>query len=242
MPKGDGASRTIAKTSRKGKGTKTGGRKAWGSKQVLGSPYVTVLPPGTDATDALVSKLIGDHLGNNLLRREARPKRGEEKQVDGSQKRAASNDSDRKKQGKKPKGLLIGVNEVTRGLEGGDVRVVVVSRDVSPDVLVAHIPALCCVAQSRLITVCGQGDLLGAALGSKRVLAIGVRVKCEGNIVDDRVYRLGEELWKVGKMVELPWLKAGAIGQMGEAVMLKHRGKRERAVGVNGRLENEKSR
>lgn len=73
-----------------------------------------------------------------------------------------------------PRKIWLGVNEVTKALEKGVVSIVVVARDVSPPLLVAHLPVLCYIKQAEIIPVNGGGEDVAAVLGVSKLLAFAV--------------------------------------------------------------------
>lgn len=62
-----------------------------------------------------------------------------------------------------------GINEVTKAIERGVAKLVVVAKDVSPKEIIQHIPILCKEKEIKLIEVDSR-DKLG--------IAAGIKVKC----------------------------------------------------------------
>jgi ribosomal protein L7Ae-like RNA K-turn-binding protein len=75
---------------------------------------------------------------------------------------------------RRPHGILVGMNEVTKGLEKGHVALVVAARDASPPILLAHLPALCYMQDAALIAASGNGDDIASVLGVKKLLSFAL--------------------------------------------------------------------
>lgn len=109
---------------------------------------------------------------------------------------------------KRPAGILVGMNEVTRGLERGNVALVVVARDSSPPILISHLPALCYMQNAALVPACGNGDDIAAALGVKKLLAFGF---LRPEMVQEAATRLRskallDKLTPHATLLDFPWL------------------------------------
>lgn len=74
------------------------------------------------------------------------------------------------------KGVVTGINAVTRALEQGKLRLVVVCRDVQPPTLVQHLPVLCTRSDALLVPLSQGSTFLAPLLGMKRVAAFGILV------------------------------------------------------------------
>lgn len=109
---------------------------------------------------------------------------------------------------KRPAGILVGMNEVTKGLEKGNVALVVAARDSSPPILIAHLPALCYMRDAALVPACGNGDDIAAAFGVKKVLAFGILrpEKVEEGAIRLRSQTLLENLKPHATPLNFPWL------------------------------------
>lgn len=187
-------------------------KKAWGSKQVLASPFAPVMPAATPSSREAVLRVLLEVIPTPFAKREARPSRKSltAQPVSGSVTAAPVKQAPPRKSCKKPAGLLAGLNEVTRGLERGEVSLVVVARDVTPALLVAHIPVLCFVCGAALVVMPGDGTDVGEVLGTRRVLALGVRKMGEGEMGhgEDVAGRLLEGLNPLATRLDYPWLAA----------------------------------
>lgn len=75
---------------------------------------------------------------------------------------------------KRPTGMRVGMNEVTKSLEKGHVALVVAARDASPPILISHLPALCYMQDAVLVPASGNGDGIAAVLGVKKLLAFAL--------------------------------------------------------------------
>lgn len=173
-------------------------KKSFGTKQVLASPYAPTFPPPVPHTrEKTIEALRSTFKAHFALR-------------------ATKSEPKTKKQCAKPKGILVGTNEVTRALEKRDVELAIVRRDVKPAILVAHLPALCFVAQARFISIPGITDEIGELFGTKTALAFGIR---KGYFTD-----LIRELECVVCPLNFPWLlqrKSANNGKMNEGVDAK---------------------
>ncbi len=69
--------------------------------------------------------------------------------------------------------LKIGANEVTKAVERGQAKLVVVAGDVSPAEIIAHFPALCKEMKIPFVKV-GTKAELGASVSIKTTSAIAV--------------------------------------------------------------------
>lgn len=109
---------------------------------------------------------------------------------------------------KRPAGILVGMNEVTKGLEKGNVVLVVAARDSSPPILISHLPALCYMQSAALVSASGNGDDIAAALGVKKLLAFGILrpEKVEEGALRLRTQTLMETLRPHATPLDFPWL------------------------------------
>ena len=69
--------------------------------------------------------------------------------------------------------IKIGINEVTKAIERGEAKMVLVANDVSPKEIVAHIPALC-REMNILFSEIGNKIELGTSVGIKTTTAVAV--------------------------------------------------------------------
>lgn len=108
---------------------------------------------------------------------------------------------------KKPEGLVIGLNQVTKCLERDELRMVVVARDVMP-VLVSHIPILCFLKETKLVVVSNGGVEMGLLFGSNRALAFGVLKEDDtmGVRVKHNMQKLCGEIANYTVHLSYPWL------------------------------------
>jgi hypothetical protein len=111
---------------------------------------------------------------------------------------------------RRPAGMLFGMNEVTRGLERGIVRLVVAARDVSPPVLIAHLPALCYMKDAELVPFSGGGGDVASIFGVKRLMAFALVNPADVPEGRDRelVRQLADGLRPHASDLDFPWLAA----------------------------------
>jgi large subunit ribosomal protein L7Ae len=125
----------------------------------------------------------------------------------------------------RPNGLFVGINEVTKSLERGRARLAVVARDVSPQMLIAHIPTMCYTRNVDLVVVSGGGSDAGVAIGVKRLLAFAVADPNSIPEGPDRVIidKLLTGLRPMATNLQYPWLAAaqknGPIPQLAEPIV-----------------------
>lgn len=106
---------------------------------------------------------------------------------------------------RKPYGLLVGVNEVTRALEKCRVSVVAMARDVGTSVLISHLPALCATSGASLVALPDDGSKLGAAIGLRRALVVGIS-KEKDKPLPLPLKNLTVAWSKVATPLDFPWL------------------------------------
>lgn len=116
---------------------------------------------------------------------------------------------------KRPVGMLVGMNEVTRGLEKGKVALVVAARDSSPPILTAHLPALCYMQDAALVSASGNGDDIATALGVKKLLAFAILrpEKVEECTLKQRTQTLIDSLQPHATALNFPWLAVAKGGR-----------------------------
>eukprot|EP01135_Chromosphaera_perkinsii_P006635 Nk52_evm37s554 gene=Nk52_evmTU37s554 len=111
------------------------------------------------------------------------------------------------KKAKEARGYLsIGLNAVTRGIENGQVDLVLVCRDTLPSQMIDHLPILCAVKKCAIIPVNGFRKCLREVVGTP-ALAMGVKVK-RGESGDELV----KSLKPFSKMVRAEWLDCFVMG------------------------------
>jgi ribosomal protein L7Ae-like RNA K-turn-binding protein len=213
-------------------------KKAWGARNVLHSPFATTFPPAlAGAADAACTALRAAFPAAPLRRRPRSAKNertaapilapdalpssktdepvvvtddgdngndGDDVDDDDDQILPAPPTPDR------PACLHVGMNEVTKALERGGLRVVVVARDVSPAILIAHLPTLCYLRDASLVPVGGGGGDIARALGIKRALAVGIA--CPESVAEGpecgRLCKLVADLLPFAATLDFPWLAA----------------------------------
>lgn len=75
-----------------------------------------------------------------------------------------------------------GINEVTKIIERGQAKFVVIAKDVNPQEVIMHIPALCEEKETKFVVVPSKEDL-GAAAGLQ-VATTAVAIVQEGDSKD----------------------------------------------------------
>lgn len=159
--------------------------KVWGTKQVLSSPFAAQMPSAIPGSlDCVILSLKRLFPVPPLARGPSR---------------------------KKPEGLVIGLNQVSKCLERDELRLVVVARDVMP-VLVSHIPVLCFLKETILVVVANSGVEIGVLLGSNRALAFGIlkedndKMAKMGIRVKHNMAKLTDEISSYAVHLSYPWL------------------------------------
>lgn len=180
------------------------------------------MPPATPETRQQVLKAIMTALPTPFAKRPPRPTRSESPLEPQSATKYCC---------KKPPRLLCGINEVTRALERGKVQLAVVCRDVTPALLVAHIPVLCFTTGTPVIVMPGDGTDLGYAFGTRRLLAFAIR-KCQEGEKDfpgSVPGKLVQGLQDLASPLDFPWLAAAKreapVPEFPKPVMVQHRNK-----------------
>lgn len=179
--------------------------KLWGTKQVLSSPFAAQMPSSLPGSlDCVILSLKRLFPKPPLARSPNR---------------------------KKPEGLVIGLNQVTKCLERDELRLVVVARDVMP-VLVSHIPILCYLKETKLVVVSNSGVEIGLLFGSNRALAFGILKEKDkmGIRVKHNMQKLSDEISNYAVHLSYPWLLPQAkrnkdgdnIPKLQEMVMKPH--------------------
>lgn len=127
----------------------------------------------------------------------------------------------------KPRGLVFGLNEVTKGVEKGILDVVIVCKDTKPHLLVRHVPVLCYVGKVKLIGLLGGGDDLGAIFGMKKLIGVGLR---KGEMC---LEKLKGRLEGLNVKLEFPWLDKVDMGKLWKNWKNDRQKKKRDAVNVN---------
>lgn len=115
---------------------------------------------------------------------------------------------------RKPYGLLVGINEVTRALERRVVSVVALARDTGSSILISHIPALCAASRAHLVAVADDGSKLGAAIGLRSALVVAILRGVDANTSEAIVEKALPpplkdlaDLWiRLSSPLNFPWL------------------------------------
>lgn len=215
-------------------------KKAWGAKQVLASPYTATMPSPAPASMERTIQLLKEAFPKPLQRpgptppRHTPQKKGDRKawtQDGGAPDEATTFD--------RPAGFLLGINQVTKGLERKTVGIVVIHRDVNPDILVAHVPGLCYVAGAKLVVLPGDGARVAQALGVRRSLGFAIMKEGEMPLLSDKLKALAMGLSQLCCQLDFGWLGRGDGGADDDGkrnvqfppnpLMIEHRGKEERA-------------
>lgn len=212
-------------TKKKSKGPVQGKqkKKVWGSKQVLASPFAPVMPSAKPETQRKVLEVLLSAIPVPFAKRPPRPPRADRMEID---RKPAPTPSVRK-----PARLVCGLNEVTRGLERENLDIVVVCRDITPALLVSHIPVLCFAARAPLVIMPGDGTDIGTVFGTKRVVTFAVRKRPEEEVADP--VSVAEVLLKglrpMATTLDFPWLAAAKnrsdVPEFPKPLMIPHRSK-----------------
>lgn len=120
---------------------KPGNRKQFGMKQVFASKYAPAFP-------SYEANLVNDADIRGQIE-EALKRRFQQFDEDGN------------------RAIVFGVNEVTKCLERNKLDLVVTCRDVSPMVLIAHLPALCYVSDVGMVIFQGRPQQLSSLISEK---------------------------------------------------------------------------
>lgn len=205
-------------------------KKVWGSKQVLASPFAPVMPAAAPSTREAVLRVLLSAIPTPFVQREPRPSR---KSLPAKEANPVGTPAP-KKSCKKPARLLVGVNEVTRALERGEVEIVVVARDVTPALLVQHVPILCFLSGAKLVVMPGDGTDVGLVLGTRRVLVMGVKQRTEGEDEKESgaAQKILEGLKPLAAELDYPWLaaakrKKGKPPALPDPLCIPHRNKKD---------------
>eukprot|EP00177_Eucheuma_denticulatum_P004535 GFKZ01008243.1.p1 GENE.GFKZ01008243.1~~GFKZ01008243.1.p1 ORF type:complete len:219 (-),score=24.35 GFKZ01008243.1:343-999(-) len=190
----------------KGPATTKQKKKAWGSKQMLASPFAPTFPsPVPHALESALRVLVSI-FPEPFVTRHPRPTRSE---TTVSHPPTSTPDPATRPKNRKPHRLLCGLNEVTRALERHEVHLAVVARDVVPAMLVAHVPVLCFMTGAQLVVLPGDGSEVGAVFGVRRVLAFAIERQNDPQQEEDIVDRVLTGLIPLAVKLEFPWLEAG---------------------------------
>lgn len=191
----------MGKKSKAGSVAKSPSRKKiWSTKEVLASPFAPTMPAPITGTAPALTAMLKRNFASPPLQRE--PRRSKKLPPDASP--AAANGAPRK-----PAGLIIGINEVTKGLEQDKLALVVLARDVLPSIVVSHIPVLCFTQKAKLVLVPGDGSAIGAAFGMRRMLAFAIAKTTVGATGEFPVAnRIFDGAVKFAVEIDYPWLAA----------------------------------
>ncbi|XP_033119786.1 ribonuclease P protein subunit p38-like [Anneissia japonica] len=104
--------------------------------------------------------------------------------------------------------ILIGINEVTRGLERGLLRCVVVCRSTKPSHMTNHLLTLSATRETPALCLFRLSEIISPLLNLNTVMAIGFK-KTSGEI--SVFEELVELIVQKTPKVNLPWLQEGKI-------------------------------
>ena len=234
----NGTREQSSNQKKKGGGKKQ--QKVWGSKQVLASPFAPTIPPAHHHTRESVHKVLLDIFPKPFALRNPRPSRNA-MEVDSENENPPSppknNAKQRKRLCKKPPGILCGVNEVTRALEKKKLSLVLLSRDVSPQIMILHIPPLCYTTATKLVIMPGDGTDIGNILGTGKLLALGIRTvvdtedKQNPEVADESIAsKLLEMLSPLQTKLDYPWLASAcgaSLPSFPNPLVIAHRKKKD---------------
>lgn len=103
------------------------------------------------------------------------------------------------------------------------------AKDVTPAILVAHIPTMCFLSQAVLVVLPGDGQEVGQLFGIRRVLAFAVEKVEQGEGEECEVARkLTEGLMPLAVSLRFPWLEAARgkpVPPFPEPVLVPHQSK-----------------
>lgn len=213
-------------------------RRSFGTKHVLASAFAPTFPQPAARTSEVVLKALKSAFKRPFAKRIVRPapKKMNKAHAGETEQQIIAKCKKKAKAKKnppscaKPSGLLVGVNEVTRALEKGVVKIAVVCRDPKPGILVEHLPALCFVNGTQLVAMPGDGTDMAKVLGMKRTLAIAVRSMSDNIHLTSPLRILTEQLKKVTCDLDFPWLALRKSVAFSKPLVIPHRRKEERTV------------
>jgi ribonucleases P/MRP protein subunit RPP38 len=198
-------------------------KKAWGARNVLHSPFATPFPPALAGAAETACAALRAAFPDYPLRRPPRVQKKSRAPTSArdaalADEDAASSDGSQADDElppapltpRRPLGLHVGMNEVTKALERGELALVLAARDVSPALLTAHLPALCYLRDAKLVPLTGGGADMARELGTKRALAIGLArpLDVPEGPDRDRLTKLAKTLQSLISDLDFPWLAA----------------------------------
>lgn len=215
-------------------------KKAWGTKQVLASPFAPTFPSPNPSTRNAVLEILLETFPVPFAQRVPKPRPTRPSKPDGTGEASLPTDvaldkdipgAEVTKKCKKPSGLLCGINEVTKALENDHVDIVVVSRDVVPSILVSHLPVLCYLKSAKLVVMPGNGAEMGEILGTRRLLTFAIKRDARDAPEEHSLMkRLAEKLAPFATKLDYPWLaaaKGGPVPPLPEPMVIPHRSKND---------------
>ncbi len=180
------------------KAGKSGVKKIWGTKQVLSSKFSVQMPSPQPGSLEGVMNALKIAFPTSPLRRISRPNKKSTKYQEPSKPEEKS---------KKPPGFVLGINQVTKGLERDELSIIVAARDVL-QVLVEHLPVLCFLKNTRMVPVSGTGSELAHILGTHTCLAFGIQKSAQSDKSMQVVQTLHDEIVQFAVNLDYPWLAA----------------------------------
>lgn len=106
--------------------------------------------------------------------------------------------------------LLIGVNEVARGLQANSFCVVFVTHGDHPPVLTDHLKVSCFQSSCRLAQLAVTSQALGKSVGKKRALVVGLKKEVLNAELSEGAKKAVSGVMEVASSYEVPWLKRAA--------------------------------
>ncbi|XP_065841082.1 ribonuclease P protein subunit p38-like [Oscarella lobularis] len=102
-------------------------------------------------------------------------------------------------------GLAVGINEVTRGIEKGQIDLLLVCLSEEPAVFTQHLISLSCLRRCHAVGLCDLSKTVAHCLGVKRVTALGFKTaEARGGHFQSLVEFVKEKT----PDVQLDWLQA----------------------------------
>lgn len=177
---------------------KSGIKKIWGTKQVLSSQFAAPMPSSLPGSLDAVTKALQEAFPTPILQRKPRPNKKSSK----FKEKLVKDDKP-----KKPSGFILGVNQVTKGLERDELSVVVVARDVM-QILVSHLPILCYLKKTKLVPVSSTGAEMAHILGTQTALAFGIRKFATNDDSMSIARNFHDSIIKFAVKLKYPWVAA----------------------------------
>ncbi|XP_070537822.1 ribonuclease P protein subunit p38-like [Ptychodera flava] len=200
----------------------------FGVKNSLDSPYKISWPKLQSGDTAVLLKEIQRVFQplESMLKKK-KPVKKKKKKLEQAEKKDP--ESEKKAEYSKLRSqLLFGINEVTKGLERSQLRLVMVCRSAKPELLITHLIPLCVSRQTPGICLSSLSNTLAPILGFTSLLAIGFKqVEDEDKSVFGSLVDLVIEK---APSLTVPWLKhQEVLAQKLEAI--KDAAKRKHSLG-----------